>query len=150
MSAMTISEFADNLNKILPMIMKEFSRRLGSEFNTGKVTLPQFLIVQFLHQERVMRMTDLARYMRVTTAAMTGIVDRLLKSGYVAREYDSKDRRTIRVILTSKGTELFKKVNQQRQQMIIDIFGQISRQDRSNYLRILTQIKDILNKKSGD
>ncbi len=141
---MAISEFADNLNKILPVIMKEFSRRLGSEFNTGRITLPQFLILQFLHQERIMRMTDLANFMQVTTAAMTGIVDRLLKSGYVAREYDSDDRRIIKVKLTPKGMELFKKVNQQRRQMIIDIFGKISEQDRADYLRILTQIKEML------
>ncbi|MFH1398243.1 MAG: MarR family transcriptional regulator [Candidatus Omnitrophota bacterium] len=150
MGEMAISEFADNLNKILPVIMKEFSKRLGSKFNTSGITLPQFLILQFLHQERILRMTDLARFMQVTTAAMTGTVDRLLKSGYIAREYDSEDRRIIKVKLTSKGMELFKKVNQQRRQMIIDVFGQISRQDRGNYLRILTQIKDILNKKSED
>jgi DNA-binding MarR family transcriptional regulator len=78
---------------------------------------------------------------------MTGIVDRLVKYGYVLRIFDPQDRRIIKIKLATKGTELVKKINQQRRQMIIKIFGQLSERDRQDYLRILLQIKDILIKR---
>jgi DNA-binding MarR family transcriptional regulator len=149
MSEITLFEFADELNEIFPVIMKEFTRRMSKEFVKTKITLPQFLILHFLFQEGASKMTALARFVNVSTAAMTGIVDRLLKSGYVSREHNPLDRRIVKVKLTAKGSEFFKKVNQERRRMMISIFSKISERDRSDYLRILTQIKEILMRESS-
>jgi hypothetical protein len=48
--------------------------------------------------------------------------------------------------LTAAGNDLIKRVNERRRQMVIRIFGKISEKDRLDYLRILTQIKDVLLK----
>ena len=90
-------------------------------------------------------MTDIAHFMQVTTAAMTGIVARLVRDGYVVRIYVPKDRRIIKIRLTAKASALVKKINQQRRKALINVFGNISADDRKNYLRILMQIKDILS-----
>lgn len=139
-----LSEFADRLNEIIPVIMKEFSQRQANELFKGAITLPQFVILNFLGRQGRSKMTDIAHFMNVTTAAMTGVVSRLVKSGYVRRTYDSRDRRIIFIKLTPKGTGLVKRVDCQRRQMIIDIFGRISGEERENYLNILTHIRDIL------
>ncbi|MDP2044477.1 MAG: hypothetical protein Q8K15_04840, partial [Candidatus Omnitrophota bacterium] len=86
---------------------------------------------------------------KVTTAASTGIVQRLVLLGHVRREYDQSDRRIIRIKLSTKGTELLKKISQQRTQSVTKIFGQISENDRGEYLRILMQVKDILDKEES-
>jgi DNA-binding MarR family transcriptional regulator len=145
MPEISLSEFAENLNKIMPVLMKEFARRQANELYKGKITLPQFLILEFLQQEGISKMVILARVMQVSTAAMTGMVNRLVKYGYVSRIYDPLDRRIIKVKLTASGSTLLKRTNQQRRQMVIKIFGQISAADRQDYLRILTQIKEILS-----
>ncbi|MDP3142887.1 MAG: MarR family transcriptional regulator [Candidatus Omnitrophota bacterium] len=150
MSQISLLEFADKMNEVMPTVMKEFARRQVDELYKGKITLPQFLILEYLHHKGESRMTDLANFMHVTTAAMTGIGDRLVRSGYLVRAYDSEDRRIIRVRLTAKGTELVKKVAQQRRQMVLKIFGKISASDRQDYLRILVQIKDILVQGNGE
>lgn len=142
----SLLEFADRINKVMPQIIKEFARRQANELYKGKITLPQFLILEFLNEQGESKMKALAQFMRVTTPAMTGLVDRLVRDGYIVRSYDASDRRIIKAKLTAKGASLVKKINQQRQQMIIQIFGRISEQDRRNYLRILTQIKDVLSK----
>jgi DNA-binding MarR family transcriptional regulator len=143
LSQSSLSEFADKMNEIMPVIMKEFSRRHMSEYK-GKITLPQFLILGFLHVNDESKMSDLAHFMNVTTAAMTGIVERLVRDGYLVRVYDDKDRRIIKVKLTLEGNGLVKEINQHKRQMLIKIFSDISVADRRQYLRILTQIKDIL------
>jgi len=146
MSEPSLLEFADKINQIMPEIFKKFIRRQTSELFKGKVTLPQLFILNFLDKEVQSRMTDLAHFLNVTTAAATGIVDRLVKYGYVQRVYEPLDRRIIKIKLTSKGLELLKKINQQKRQMIIDIFGKISQVERQDYLRILMRIHDILTK----
>jgi len=144
MSHMPISDFADKMTKIMPVLIKEISRRNVGELYKDKVTMPQFFILNFLNQEDESTMTDMAKFMDVTTAAMTGIVDRLVKYGYVLRLSDPDDRRVIKIKATAKGEDLVKKINKQRRQMIMEIFSTISQREREDYLRILTRIYSML------
>lgn len=141
---LSIQEFADRINDIVPVMIKEFSKRQVGELFKGKITLPQFLILGFLEKNGEVKMSDLAHFMSVTTAAMTGIVDRLVKYGYVVRALEPEDRRVIRIKITSKGSDLIKKINCRRRQMIIDIFAKVSERDRADYLRVLTKIEEML------
>ena len=141
----SLLEFADKMNEIMPGIIQGFARRQADELYKGKITLPQFLILDFLSQQGESKMTDMAHFMHVTTAAMTGIVDRLVRDDYVTRVYDPRDMRVIKIKLTSHGNKLVKKINEQRRSMIIKIFGSISEADRQDYLRILMQIRDVLS-----
>ena len=142
----SLLEFADKMNEVMPGIIQGFARRQADELYKGKITLPQFLILDFLSQQGESRMTDMAHFMHVTTAAMTGIVDRLVGYGYVVRVYEPEDRRIVKIKLTPGGNELVRKINEQRRSMVIKIFGSISETDRQDYLRILMQIKEILTK----
>ncbi|HAZ09661.1 MAG: hypothetical protein A2047_03500 [Omnitrophica bacterium GWA2_41_15] len=148
--SITITEFADKINDVVPVMIKEFSRRNVAELYKGKITLPQFLILGFLHNNGDSKMCGIAKFMSVTTAAMTGMVDRLEKYGYVKRKSEPQDRRIINVSLTKKGMELVKKINEKRRRMIIDVFGRVSEQDRSDYLRVLMKIKEILTDKKAE
>ena len=145
MSEMTISEFADKVGGIMSVIMRGYLKQQTSKFYQMKITIPQFAILNFLNSEGEHQMTDMAKFMNVSTAAITGIIDRLAKSGYVVRKPDPNDRRVIRVKLTPKGIDLVKKSFHQRRQMIIDMFGKISVGERAEYLRILTHIKEHLS-----
>ena len=148
MPEVSLLEFADSMNEIMPVIIKEFARRQPDELYKGKITLPKMLVLDFLSKQGGSKMTDIARFMCVTTAAMTGIVDRLVRDAYAVRVYNPEDRRIIKIKLTPQGNTLVKKINQHRRQMVINIFGKLSEPDRREYLRILIQIKDKLTKES--
>ena len=51
-------------------------------------------------------MSDIAKKMGHSTAAATGLVDRLEKLSYVERAHAAEDRRKIMVSITSKGLDL--------------------------------------------
>ncbi|MCX5705390.1 MAG: MarR family transcriptional regulator [Candidatus Omnitrophica bacterium] len=148
MSVISLSQFAEKMGEIMPIMMKEFARCLTTELHKGKVTLPQMMILHFLEIEQEAKMKDLARVMGVTMAGMTGIIDRLVKNKLCARIYDPQDRRIIKIRLTAKGDNLVKNISEGKRQMIIKIFGKISETDRQDYLRILLQIKEILLKEN--
>lgn len=145
----SLLEFADKMNEIMPGIIQGFARRQADELYKGKITLPQFLILDFLSRQGESRMTDMAHFMHVTTAAMTGIVDRLVGYGYVVRVYHPEDRRIIKIKLTAQGNALLKKINRHRRQMVINIFGRLSQGNRRDYLRILLEIKEIFTKEDS-
>ena len=146
MSTISLTDFADKLSEILPLIIREFLRRQVQEICKGTVTLQQFIVMEFLKDHPDSKMCELATYMETSMATMTGIVDRLVRQKYVERHFDPSDRRTIKCALTSKGNNLLKEILKRRRDMIISIFGKLSQDDRQDYLRILTQVKDILAK----
>lgn len=142
-------DFADQMNEVMPVILKRFVRMQAEELNKGQITPPQILILEFLNRKGPSKMTDIARFMGTSTAASTGIVNRLVKSGYVIRSFDEKDRRIVKIKIVAKGLDLAKKISFNRRNMLINIFGRISEQDRFDYLRILKKIRDNLIKE-GD
>lgn len=149
MSTVSLAAFADKLSEILPLIMREFLRRQVQEIYKGTVTLQQFLVMEFVKDHPDSKMCELATYMGVSMATMTGVVDRLVRQKYVERHFDPSDRRTIKCALTQKGSILLKEILERRRDMIINIFGKLSQTDRQDYLRILTQVKDILTNGKG-
>jgi DNA-binding MarR family transcriptional regulator len=148
MTVISLGDFVNKMSEIMPIMMKEFARCMTNELHRGRVTLPQIMILHFLEVEEVAKMKDLAGFMGVTMPAMTGIIERLVKSGLCARIYDPQDRRIIKIKLTDKGDNLVKNINESKRQMIGKIFGKISGSDRQDYLRILLQIKEILLKEN--
>jgi len=137
----SITEFADRVSEIMPAIMKEFLRSQSGDFHKVKITLPQLAIMGVLERVKDANMTDLASAMNVTTSAMTGVVDRLVRDGYVARTRDSEDRRIVHIKLTAKGLKTIRAEIESRKRVTIKMFGMISQEEREKYLEILEHIK---------
>jgi DNA-binding MarR family transcriptional regulator len=140
-----LAVFADKVSLLMPAIMREFARRQEDELYKGIISLQQFLVLDALSRKGPSTMSTLARFMGVTTAAMTGIIDRLVIRHYVARADDESDRRVVRIRLTGPGSELVKKIYTQRRHMISSIFSKMPKEDRATYLRILEQVQRILS-----
>lgn len=144
MPNLNLTEFADNLNRIFPEVMRELSRRQTKKTSIGKISAPQCMIINSLDHAVESRMTDIAGLLGVTTAAATGLVDRLVKGGYIQRVDDPGDRRIVRVKLTPRGREAAKNIKQNKRQAIMEVFGQLSENERRIYLSTLEKVRNIL------
>lgn len=142
MNSLTVAEFTDRVGESMVAISREFMKQQTGEFYKVKITLPQLAILDLLNRLGELSMSDMARFMNVTTAAMTGIIDRLVRDGYVMRMPDPDDRRVIKIKLTAKGSKAVKNILEQRRRLITKIFGVLSRDEREEYLKILTRIQD--------
>jgi len=68
------------------------------------LTLPQFDVLAQLHRRpEGMTSKELTRELLVTAGNVTGIVERLVRQGLAARRPVPEDRRTVRVVLTTRG-----------------------------------------------
>ena len=144
MSNLSLSEFVERVGQIMPVMMREFFRQQSGEFYKLKITMPQFVVMEILSRQPDSKMSELAHFINVTTAAMTGIVDRLVRYGYIKRGNDPEDRRVVRVSLTPKGSKTVTSIVEDRKKHMGRIFGMISQEERREYLKILEHVKESL------
>lgn len=97
---------------------REFLLNLSKELNRDNISFAQFFLLSYLSTSRELTMTDIARKMGHSTAAATGLVDRLEKLGYMERTHAVDDRRKVLVRITSKGMELVSRLRDELQHQI--------------------------------
>jgi MarR family transcriptional regulator, organic hydroperoxide resistance regulator len=149
MAGLSLSEFGDKVAEVIPVIAREFVKQQAAEFLKTRITMPQFIVLELLSMRGESNMTDLANTLDVTTAAMTGIIDRLVKGGYAVRAHDDEDRRIVKADLTPKGSKIVKTMVETRKKLTIKLFGNLSQEEREQYLKILTRVHEELVKTSG-
>lgn len=99
---------------------------LSKELNRGSLSYPQFFLLTYLTSEEYLTMSDIAAKMGHSTAAATGLVDRIEKLGYVERIHALEDRRKIMVRITPKGVEF---VSLMRKEIATDLAAILSSMD---------------------
>ncbi len=109
---------AGRLADFIMFTQRSFLLDLSKELNKGHVSYAQFFLLGYLAKEDYLTMTDIAKKMGHSTAAATGLVDRLEKLGYVQRLHAAEDRRKVMVQISRKGMDL---VNRMRDGIAEDI-----------------------------
>jgi DNA-binding MarR family transcriptional regulator len=125
-SSASIKADASRLADFVLFTQRSCILNLSKELNRGNVSYSQFFLLTYLSSEEYLTMTDIANKMAHSTAAATGLVDRIEKLGYVERIHASEDRRKIMVRITSKGVEL---VSHMRKEIATDLAGILSSMD---------------------
>jgi DNA-binding MarR family transcriptional regulator len=100
---------AEKLADYVLFVQRTVILNLSTELNKGNVSFPQFFLLTYLASEEYLTMTDIAKKMGHSTAATTGLVDKLEKLGYVERVHAIEDRRKIMVRITAKGVDFIAK-----------------------------------------
>ncbi len=75
------------------------------------VTASQAMVLNFLGEEDRVLSRTLGQKVQITSATMTGILDRLEKINLVERQRHSSDRRAILICLTEAGQKVAKEIN---------------------------------------
>jgi len=101
---------ADRLADFVLFTQRSCILNLSSALSKGKISYSQFFLLTYLSSEEYLTMSDIAKKMGHSTAAATGLVDRLEKLSYVERVHAAEDRRKIMVRITTKGVSLVSKM----------------------------------------
>lgn len=125
-SVASVKADADRLADFVLFTQRSCILNLSNELNKGNVSFPQFFLLTYLSSEEYLTMSDIAKKMGHSTAAATGLVDRLEKLGYVERIHAAEDRRKIMVRITAKGVEL---VSKMRKEIATDLAGILAGMD---------------------
>ena len=101
--------------------------RFKVQFN---MTLPRFDVMAALYRKPDgMLMSEIARFLIVSNGNVTGIVDRLVSEGFVARSQRNGDRRTSFITLTRRGRAAFVAMATAHEHWIDELLGGVSARD---------------------
>lgn len=122
--------------------------RLGGKYaqDANLTSVQQYMILSMLNNEGGLSMRDLRENTLVTKQAITGLVDRLNRAGYVETYKDSKDRRITRVQVTIKGKETLKVIRPQRVSGNKEAFSVLNDEEISQLATILPKLVNHLKK----
>jgi MarR family transcriptional regulator, 2-MHQ and catechol-resistance regulon repressor len=83
-------------------------KQLENDLEKLDLTPPQFYVLATIGYAGGLPFGEIGAKMMVTVSNLTGIVDRLEEKKLVIRKRDDNDRRVVHVVLTEKGTKLYK------------------------------------------
>ncbi|MHA6484083.1 MarR family winged helix-turn-helix transcriptional regulator [Paenibacillus sp. strain BS8-2] len=95
----------DRFQRSLVILNRNFTSEMMKQLD-GQVTSTQMFMLHYIQKSGSCRLTKLADKLDVKPSAVTAMIERLAKSGYVTRESDESDRRAIMVRLTALGEEV--------------------------------------------
>jgi len=81
--------------------------------------------------------SDLSRYLQVTRAAVTHLLNKLELSGYVERTSDPTDRRIVLVRLTDNGQKIMEKANTVMLETLNGLIAYLGESDTRQLIRLL-------------
>jgi DNA-binding MarR family transcriptional regulator len=88
-----LARMAREIDEHLRRVRQVLRQPLETEFARGGLTGPQRSVMQALVHANGMSLKDLSRSVGLAHSTVSGIVDRLVKKGLLARQSDKKDRR---------------------------------------------------------
>ena len=142
-----IEEEARIIMEIRTELQNKISVRLSNELSRGKITIPQYNILLSLKEAGSVTMSNLANKLGVTMAAITPLVDKLIKRDLARRERSRTDRRVVRATLTRKGNSIVSEIQKEVYDVIICLLKKLDPKERKKLIEIYQKIHKILKTK---
>jgi len=100
----------DEVIDLLRRSVRGLKQNMMQELREYNITFPQALVLRILNLDGTHTLMQLASRLDMTTSSLSGIVDRLVKLGFVDRIQDQEDRRAILISLSNEGVKLVAQV----------------------------------------
>ncbi|NTV89916.1 MAG: MarR family transcriptional regulator [Clostridiales bacterium] len=137
--------------------------KVNTELNGFSLTFPQYVLIKYICEseeknkssaekgetpkELLFTPASIAEALGYVRAAITGIIDRLIKLGFVARDTNPYDRRSLVISVTDKGRETIRIVDEFLDETSSNItagFSQNEIEELAAYLhRVIENMGDI-------
>jgi DNA-binding MarR family transcriptional regulator len=128
-------------NELISLIFKigRLMRKKPADFKRG-FSIFQVKVLSFIDSGGEPTMKDIADNFCVTCPSATAVIDRLAELGIIRRVSDAKDRRIVRLALTSKGKITLKRGLKELSNRMEKMLSGLNKKDREDLKRILNKI----------
>ncbi len=134
-----------DLSFAIAQLMPRIIQGVQIEFLVKRtLTQTQFLVLVALHSLSLCPMTTLAQNMHVSLPTISGIVDRLVRGGYVDRLVSEQDRRQVVVKLSSKGQAMITQFQGVVTLRWENVLKALEQEDIVDFHRIIKKLMDHL------
>lgn len=144
-----LGKAALDLLSIPPLIFRLIRRRLVATTLADidvDIKLLHFEIMRVLQEEGTLHPAKIGERLFIAKAQMTHLVDKLVELGFVTREIDSTDRRTINLTVTDKGRKMLEEQDAIVMNAVRDNMSVLSEDELQALSGSLRNLRDILSK----
>lgn len=121
------------------LLLREFQTLLEDE-----ITTKQALLLEIVNKRKSVTVREIADAMQVSSSAISQIVSKLEKSGYVKREINVHNRREILVLLDEEGVRFFAKHDQVERAIIERFYAKMDFEDVELLNKLTFKLKKIV------
>ena len=101
----------------------------------------QYLVLDVLWEEDDISAGDIGKKLKLDGATISGVLDRMVTGGWIAKETDPQDKRIQRISILQKGKELKIALTGERIQANDEILYNFSVEERVLLKRLLRDVK---------
>lgn len=141
-----VEQIVNEISTLMPKIIRRMHR---GYIAYSHIPISQLTIMLAVSEQGITQARKLSKAMGVSAPSITGIVDRLVRTNYIKRIPDKKDRRVINLILTGKGQKEIKALRDRMRNRWKSILFELDPQDREVYLSLMKKILVILEKENN-
>lgn len=135
------TESIGRLADIILSLQRCFIARLSATLADGQVSFPQFFLLTHINDaHEALSMTEIAGKMSHTTAAATGLVDRLERLAYVERAPAPHDRRKVLVRIKPKGVELVALIRRDMMESLSKVMRELTPHEQTMWIQIYEKV----------
>ncbi len=138
----TPEECAQELLEIVPLIMRDIRCEMRKR-KTAELDVPQFRTMIFVDRNKGASLSEAADHMGLTLPSMSKMVDNLLKSGLMIREEHPKDRRRIKLAVTSRGHKILENSRKGTIKYLMEKLNAVSPEDRDAIAKAVKAMRPI-------
>ena len=113
-----------------------------------EATMIQAQALRFIKEHPDATVGELARQLHISMSSTAQLTDRLAKRSWISRSGDKKDRRVVRLALTSYGEQELNSFYEQMVEMMAEFYGNIPAKDVRELLRIHNDLIDAVESKN--
>ena len=137
-----VEDLEHHLRRIAVLI-RHHTRELLSQY---ELTLPQYYALLALRNE-TLTMGELCCKLYLASSTVTDLIDRMEKLNLVRRVRDEKDRRVIRLEIIDAGTQVIKKVMQDRMRFLSEQLVQLDGEQVKQLVESLAELHELIAEK---
>ena len=144
-----LGRVATDLLSVPPLIFRLIRRRLVMTplaDTDVDIKLLHFEIMRLLKDEGTRHPAAIGERLLIAKAQMTHLIDKLVDLGFVKREMDATDRRTLNITLTEKGSNVLDEQENLVLNSMRDNMSSLSEKELETLSDSLRNMRDILYK----
>ncbi len=130
-----------NLGRVMRRVYDYYDQRLS----TFDLTPSQFFVFNALCMGDGITVGEIGERVYLDSSTLTGIIDRMERSGYVARRPNPGDRRSVLVYLTPKARELSPRILEFADELDATLRKPFSKQEMNDFESVLRTLAETQN-----
>ena len=106
----------------------------------GEINEKELMIVAFVGDNKSVKMSEIADYLKAPLSTLTSIADKLVANKFLVRHNSDEDRRVVKVAIGEKGLESYKAFLTRKKAITKKVLSQFSEKEHNTLIDHISKL----------